>query len=264
MVEKFFGIWRSSKMVALVAVTAAVFAALLIPFKAIMIIPGAAEVRIGTVIPVVFGLLFGPAGAWGAAIGNLIGDFFGTLGPGSIFGFFANFLLAAVPWALWTKLVRREPRMESPGQFGLLAVFSLIAAVGSAGFLSWGLDMLNLIPFAPLAVIVSINHAVAPIVLGGLLARALYPRIKRWGLYYEDIMSEELGIRSASAGSAASGWLLALACVGIFVVGLALSLGMYDSAVGAAGFGMGAKGQIGISLGLLPFVALIFLALIME
>ena len=38
---------------------------------------GVDEVRPANVFPFVFGLLFGPAGAWGAAIGNLIGDFFG-------------------------------------------------------------------------------------------------------------------------------------------------------------------------------------------
>src|SRR4030065_1816226 len=78
--------WRHTKMVVLVALTAAVYAAILIPLKGIPLIPGFTELRPANAVPVVFSLLFGPAGAWGSAFGNLIGDFFGALGPGSIGG----------------------------------------------------------------------------------------------------------------------------------------------------------------------------------
>ena len=66
--------WKYTKMVVLTALTASVFAAVLIPMKGIPIIPGSTELRPAAVIPVVFGILFGPAGAWGSAFGNLIGD----------------------------------------------------------------------------------------------------------------------------------------------------------------------------------------------
>src|SRR4030066_2341385 len=93
--------WRHTKMVVLVALTAAVYAAILIPLKGIPLVPGFTEIRPANVVPVVFSLLFGPAGAWGAAFGNLIGDFFGTLGLGSIFGFWGNFLAAYLPYKVW-------------------------------------------------------------------------------------------------------------------------------------------------------------------
>ena len=67
--------WRSTKMVVLVALTAAVYAAVLIPFKPIPIIPGITEIRPAAAIPIVCGLLFGPAAAWGSAIGKLISEF---------------------------------------------------------------------------------------------------------------------------------------------------------------------------------------------
>ena len=85
--KEVFTMWRHTQMVVLVALSAAIYAAVLIPLKGFPIIPGAIEIRPANVFPFVFSLLFGPAGAWGAAIGNLIGDFFGTLGLGSIFGF---------------------------------------------------------------------------------------------------------------------------------------------------------------------------------
>jgi len=85
--------WKNTRMIILVALSAAIYGAGLIAFKGgIVLIPGITEVRPANVFPVIFGLMFGPAGAWGSGIGNAIGDIFGgTLGPGSIFGFFGNF-----------------------------------------------------------------------------------------------------------------------------------------------------------------------------
>ncbi|MBM3476735.1 MAG: QueT transporter family protein, partial [Armatimonadetes bacterium] len=79
-------VWRNTRAIVLVALSAGVYAAVLIPFKAIPLIPGITEIRPANAIPPVLSLLFGPAAAWGCAIGNLIGDFFGSIGPGSAFG----------------------------------------------------------------------------------------------------------------------------------------------------------------------------------
>jgi hypothetical protein len=82
--REIFTMWRHTQMVVLVALSAAIYAAVLIPFKGFTIIPGFTEVRPANVFPFVFGLLFGPAGAWGAVIGKPYrGLFFGTLGIGS-------------------------------------------------------------------------------------------------------------------------------------------------------------------------------------
>jgi hypothetical protein len=104
-------------MVVLVAQIAAIYAAVCIPFKLAVVVPGVTEVRPATAIPVVCGILFGPAAAWGSAFGNLIADFFGTLGPGSLAGFVANFLYAYVPYRLWRLLApgRAEFRAAGPG-----------------------------------------------------------------------------------------------------------------------------------------------------
>jgi len=92
-------------LLVLSAQIAAIYAAVLIPFKVgIPIIPGFVELRPANVIPIVSSLLFGPAAAWGAGIGNVIGDCFGTLGPASLFGFLGNFLYGYVPHLLWGNL----------------------------------------------------------------------------------------------------------------------------------------------------------------
>ena len=84
--------WRNTRLVVLTAMSASLYAAMLIPFKVLPIIPGVTELRPANAVPVVCSFLFGPAGAWGAAIGNVIGDFFGGIGPGDLFGFAGNFL----------------------------------------------------------------------------------------------------------------------------------------------------------------------------
>ncbi|MDQ5810139.1 MAG: QueT transporter family protein, partial [Actinomycetota bacterium] len=107
-----FTMWRHTQMVVLVALSAAIYAATLIPTQFLPIIPGFTNIRPANVFPFVFGLLFGPAGAWGAAIGNLINDFFGTLNIGSIFGFVGNFFLGFLPYKLWGSFFRRSESME--------------------------------------------------------------------------------------------------------------------------------------------------------
>ena len=82
--------WANTRMVVLAAMSASLYAAILIPFKVIPLIPGITELRPANAVPVVCSFLFGPAAAWGAAIGNMIGDTFGGLGPGDVFGFLGD------------------------------------------------------------------------------------------------------------------------------------------------------------------------------
>ena len=60
---------------------ALIFIGMAVPFKVMVLIEGLTEVRPVNAVPVVVGLLFGPAGAWGCALGNLVADLFGTF-PG--------------------------------------------------------------------------------------------------------------------------------------------------------------------------------------
>ena len=95
-------VWTKPRLVVLTAVCAAVYVAAMLPFKWMVVIPGLAEVRPATAFPIVFSLLFGPAGAWGSAFGNLVGDMLGGMfGIGSIFGFAGNFAYGYIPYKLW-------------------------------------------------------------------------------------------------------------------------------------------------------------------
>ena len=56
------GVWQDTRLIVLTAHIAAVYAAILIPFKdGIPLIPGFAELRPANAIPLVAALLFGPA-----------------------------------------------------------------------------------------------------------------------------------------------------------------------------------------------------------
>lgn len=178
-------------MVVLVALTAALYAALLVPFKPIPIIPGITELRPANVVPIVASLLFGPAAAWGAAIGNLVGDFFGTLGPGSFFGFIGNFLLGYLPYRLWRAWARGREPAGAAGLMPLFLAVCLVAAAACGVVIAWGVDLLGLVPFKILATVITLNNTLAGFVLGIILLPLLYPRAKRWRLLCGQIMAEE-------------------------------------------------------------------------
>jgi energy-coupling factor transport system substrate-specific component len=247
--KEVFTMWRHTQMVVLVALSAAIYAAVLIPFKGFPIIPGAVEIRPANVFPVVFGLLFGPAGAWGAAIGNLIGDFFGTLSPGSIGGFVGNFFLALLPYKMWGAYFRRDENMEQNVNSGKkLAVYIAVAAVASmacAGIIAWWVAVLGIFPFLATLVLIVSNNAVMAIVLGPVLMLALYPRVKQWGLLWTEIMNPEEV--SASRLQRVGNVLAWVGSVGGVAVGVIFSL-------------TGVASGVGIGLALIPFLILILVA----
>src|SRR6185436_251507 len=135
--------WRSTRMIVLTAISAALYAAILIPFKVVPLIPGITEFRPANAVPVVCSFLFGPAAAWGAAFGNLIGDFFGGLGPGDLFGFVGNLCYGLVPYLVWQSVTDADPVPRSVGGWlGLLAVIALAATL-CATIVGWGLHLLG-------------------------------------------------------------------------------------------------------------------------
>ena len=137
-----FGVWRETRLIVLVAQTAAIYAAVLIPFKVgIPLIPGFAELRPANALPIVASLLFGPAAAWGAGFGNLIGDCFGTLSPASLFGFAGNFFYGYVPYLLWGRLgplsSGKDPVLRSWRQWPEFVLVCAVASIVCAAIIGW-------------------------------------------------------------------------------------------------------------------------------
>jgi len=210
--------WRNTRMIILVAVCAAIYGAALVAFKtAIPLIPGITEVRVANIFPMVFGLLFGPAGAWGTAIGNLIGDAFGgTLGPGSIAGFVGNFLLGFLPYAMWTTFLpfAEKSREWKAGSWRTWISYILIAFISSAAcavVIGVAVDALGIVPYTVLTKIITLNNTIASWI-GILLLLAIYSVTKQQlGLFWADVMDEK-DIGSPLAGTLGA-WIVTAATV---------------------------------------------------
>jgi energy-coupling factor transport system substrate-specific component len=245
--KEVFTMWRHTQMVVLVALSAAIYAAVLIPFKGFPIVPGYIELRPANAFPIVFGLLFGPAGAWGAAIGNLIGDFFGTLSLGSVGGFVGNFFLALLPYKMWSVFFRRDENMEenvdSGKKFGVFILLVILTSTVCAVIISWWVDLLGLAPFVVFFALIVFNNAIMGGVLGPILLLALYPRVRRLGLLWTEIVEPEDA--SSSRLQRTGAILVWVGAIGAVVAGLILGLAQQ------------APGNLGIGLGLIPFLLLI-------
>ena len=257
-------------MVVLTAVTASLYAAILIPFKVLPIIPGVTEFRPANAVPVVCSFLFGPAAAWGSAIGNVIGDFFGGIGPGDLFGFVGNFLYGYLPYKAWELLSSEDPvpvwhgrwtaYLLDPVWLKLIAVI-LLAAGACALVVGWGLNLLGFIPFAVLGNIVLINNLAVSLTLGILLLSVIYPRVKRGRLLYRDVM------RTRSAPHRVRGLiglvLVAIAITAGMVIGNLLSTGEMSLSFLHAGRAIAADPALArmtnASIGLAPMIALLAL-----
>jgi energy-coupling factor transport system substrate-specific component len=205
-------------MIILVAVCSAIYGAALIAFKtAIPIIPGITEVRVANIFPMVFSLLFGPAGAWGSAIGNLIGDLFGgTLGPGSLPGFVGNFLLGYLPYSLWTTLLPFSGRAREwkSGDWISWVNYILIAPISSAAcavVISIAVDALGIVPYPILTLIITFNNTFASLIGIVLLASVFNVTKRELGLFWADVMEEE-DIRPSSLAPVGA-WIVAVASI---------------------------------------------------
>jgi energy-coupling factor transport system substrate-specific component len=243
--KEVFTMWRHTQMVVLVALSAAIYAAVLIPLKGFPIIPGAIEIRPANVFPFVFSLLFGPAGAWGAAIGNLIGDFFGTLTVGSIGGFIGNFFLGLLPYKLWGSFFRGgnvEPNPNTAKKLAVYVAIVIIVSVVCASIIAWFVALLELFPFTPVLLLIASNNVIPGIVLGPILLIALYPRVKRFGLLWTEIMEPEEV--SAPRFQILGNVLVWVGGIGALIAGLLIEAG---------GFG----GGITVGLALIPFLVLV-------
>lgn len=266
--KEVFSMWKYTKMVVLVAVTAAFYAALIFMFKFLVIVPGLTEIRPGSVIPVVFGLFFGPAGAWGAAFGNVIGDFSGTLGPGTVGGFVGNFFYGFLGYKVWAhmRLASSEEDLlidsrKKALNFILVAILSSLAC---ATIIAWWLETLKIFPFVAFAPIVLINNLTFCLVIGTPLMRLLYRRLNKWDLVWFAIMDEK--DRSAAKSPKFGVALVWIAVVGAFVLGiiLSLSVGKADFAplawMGAAAPTPAPSGVTpSVTIGVAPFLILLVL-----
>lgn len=104
--KEIFAVFRKKEAWWQMLLSAVVFFAIALPFRSMFtLLPGVTEIRPANMVPVVFGIQFGPAAAWGIAVGNLISD---ILSGSGVFicmtGFITNFFYSYIPYKLWYSL----------------------------------------------------------------------------------------------------------------------------------------------------------------
>ena len=110
--KEIFTVFRKKEAWGHMLLSAVVFFAIALPFRSLFtLLPGVTEIRPANMVPLVFGIQFGPAAAWGIAAGNLISD---ILSGSSAFicmtGFVVNFFYTYIPYKLWYTLrIGKEP-----------------------------------------------------------------------------------------------------------------------------------------------------------
>lgn len=253
--------WKYSTMVALTVLCAGIYMLLLLPSKAVPILTGYTEIKPATLFPVIFGLLFGPAGAWGAAIGNLASDLLGNFGVSSIFGFIGNFLYAYIPYKIWRNIrlkhgEDRQPTINSAAKLVEFGLVSVTASTACAVVIAWGLDILKLYPFAPLSVITLLSNAVITLIFGPIVLPLAYRLAKKAGVLWTDIMRtkdiskpnpEIISIFMVYSGS-----------LGGLVFGLVLALIFAGQNLMGHGMATEGMGSLYIGIGVLPFLVILF------
>ncbi len=246
--------WENTRLVVFTAICASLYAAILIPFKVLPLIPGVVELRPANAAPVICSFLFGPAAAWGAAIGNLIGEFFGGLGPGDIFGCLGNFLYGLAPYKIWALVSDAQPVPKTFFAWLQFTFTVFLASALCAVFIGWGLNLLGFVPFSILGNIILFNNFVSSMIFVPLLLAAIYPRMARGRLLYQHLLPptapKPKGVRLLGLS------LLTCAAVGGMIAGNLLSSGRWTPAFLVT---LGWQTQIKsaeVGFGLAPFVGL--------
>lgn len=110
--KELFTVFRSKKAWGQMLLSAVVFFAIALPFRSLFtLLPGVTEIRPANMVPLVFGIQFGPAAAWGISVGNLISDILSGSTPFvCASGFITNFFYTYIPYKLWYTLrIGKEP-----------------------------------------------------------------------------------------------------------------------------------------------------------
>ncbi|MEJ2126277.1 MAG: QueT transporter family protein [Candidatus Bathyarchaeota archaeon] len=143
----------------------------LYPFQALTFFEGYADFgRVGVGIPIAFSFFFGPAAAWGAAIGNIICDVaIFHVDLSSIFGLVGNFLLGYIPYKLWSKITDKKPDLRNVKKFVLFSGVAAVASLMCGIVIALGLDFLGYTPFLPALLVIFVTNSIWAIIIGGLI-----------------------------------------------------------------------------------------------
>ncbi len=129
---------------------------------------GYSQIRPVNAIPAPVGMVFGPVGALGCAIGNLLGDLLRieTMKGTVVLGFIANFLSAYIPYKTWRAMAGDVVNVHTWKKIGLFAWSAVISCMACALFLGFGLEVFFKQQFLDLVPLIFFNNLTFTIALG--------------------------------------------------------------------------------------------------
>ena len=217
-----FGMWSNVRMVVLVALSGAMYAAAILVLRTP---PPLSTQWIDQLLPMPLSLLFGPAAAWGMALGAILAGI--ALGDysGLISGPIGCFIAGALPFLLWSRLWPvswgRQVRLNSLRAWFLFTLLAVVSAMGGSLVIAWLMDVLRLVPFRFLALLIGLGNIVSGTVSLALLL-VVYRRVEAFGLVWWEIMDEQDLDHPRSVLSVAGAWLAVVVCVSSWTFAIAL------------------------------------------
>ncbi|MCC7561448.1 MAG: SpoIIE family protein phosphatase [Methanobrevibacter arboriphilus] len=146
-----------------------------VPFRYFFPILYVSELRPASALPPVFGMLFGPWGALGAAIGNMVADIIAGYPPEIyILGFIAQFFYGYISYKLWYGLKITDkitpPRINNVKSLIKFIIVILIASTVMSILLGLLLESLNIANIAsPSTLMFEFNNFDFSMILGVLI-----------------------------------------------------------------------------------------------
>ena len=129
---------------------------------------GYSQLRPVNAIPAPVGMIFGPVGALGCAIGNLLGDTvrIETLQGTVVLGFIANFLVSYIPYKIWRAIDGDVVDVHSWKKIGLFVWSVVLSCLSCALFLGFGLEVIFGQQYLGLISIIFFNNLTFTMALG--------------------------------------------------------------------------------------------------
>lgn len=199
---------------------------------------------------------FCTAGAVGCAVGNLVGDFGGTLTWLSTGGMLANFLSAFMPYKIWNAFnglygeEGKAPSLSSRGLTFRLLLSGLASVTSCSAVLGITFDLSRSYPAINAFNMVFCNNAASTVI--GFIMFAAICKMKRQIPYWATIMQDETTLLTASQSKRR------IALYAISTLACSLFVLIYDAALHE---GLAPTGQMGAAAPLAVFFAYIVVSL---
>jgi hypothetical protein len=156
----------------------------------------------------------------------MIGDFFGGVGPGDIFGFFANLFYGYIPYKVWSIIAKgQSPISRSPLNVAKYVTACLAASVLCADLVGWGDNLLGFRPFSILGNVIIFNNMLSALFLSPLILIGVYPRVRAGRMLYADVMPEL--VQRSQSRQVTGLAIMVLGETGAWVVGNLISTGYW-------------------------------------